>query len=86
MAQITITADQQLIDKTVAAICKVGQWDAVNSTAEEFAKNQLLRWFGQQIQTAAEMKMREDAQAANESLLQALAVAHEQTVIEFIPS
>ncbi len=82
MAQITIIAPEEQVNMTINALCLIGGWDGVTKTKQEFAKDQMLRWFGEKIQAAAEIQKRQLAQMAEAQLQQALSVAHDKTIIE----
>ncbi len=82
MATITITAPEEQVNMTVDALCLIGGWDGITGNKYDFAKEQMLRWFGEKIQAAAEMQARNLAQAAAIQLQQALSAAHDLTVIE----
>ncbi|GDY10166.1 hypothetical protein LBMAG52_36520 [Planctomycetia bacterium] len=84
MPSITITTTQELIDKTVGALCLTGGFDPNDGiTQEDFAKSELLRFFGQKITEATGIQTRSAIASGQEELQKQLAASYDAVTIEF---
>ena len=84
MAAITITADKELIDRTVGALCLTGGYDPQSGVEPmQFARDTILRFFGEKIAAAAEIETRRLIEAQSVDLQKQLSAAHEAVTITF---
>ena len=83
MPSVVISAGQELIDQAVEAICFNGGW--VEGDKVEYAKFQILDWFGGQLKSHAEFQLKQMQAQGIQQVEQQLLAARASVTIDIQP-